>query len=52
MRQIILAGNEPIEVDVGPDEYAAYCHERRSVRTLDTLKAFAAEKGRELASAK
>jgi len=49
MRQIILAGDEPVEIDVGTDEYASWCHETRSARTLNTLKMFAAEKGRRLA---
>ena len=46
MREIVLAGNNPKEVEVDPDEFARYCQAKRATtRNLDTLRQFAAEKG-------
>jgi hypothetical protein len=45
MREIILKGDTPIEVEIDPDEFGRYCHAGRHARTLERLKQFAAEKG-------
>ena len=45
MRDIILQGDTPMEVEIDPEEFGRYCHAGRHVRTLDRLKQFAAEKG-------
>jgi hypothetical protein len=45
MRQIILAGNDPVEVEIYPHQFTMYCHAGRHARTLDRLKQFATEKG-------
>jgi hypothetical protein len=45
MRQIILNGDTPVEVEVDPDEFAEYCKASRHARTFDRLKQFVAEKG-------
>jgi len=45
MREIILNGDTPIEVEVYPHQFAGYCHTGRHARTLDRREQFAAEKG-------
>lgn len=45
MREIILAGDSPIEIEIDPDEFARFCHTLRAARTFDRLLQFAAEKG-------
>jgi len=44
-RQIILAGNDPVEIEIDPDEFARFCQALGSARTFDRLLQFAAEKG-------
>jgi hypothetical protein len=45
LREIVVNGDTPREIETDPDEFARYCHVRRYARTLDRLKRFASEKG-------
>jgi len=46
MREIIVNGDTPIDVEIDPHEFAQYCHTTRSARTLDSLKQCVAQKRR------
>ena len=46
MREIIVAGDAPCEIEVNPDEFARFCQAGGHARTFDRLLEFVAEKGR------
>jgi hypothetical protein len=46
MREIIVAGDTPCEIEVNPDEFARFCQAGGHARTFDRLLEFVTEKGR------
>jgi hypothetical protein len=45
MREIILAGDRPCEIEIDPDEFAEFCHSEGKARTFGALREFATKKG-------